>query len=79
MDAFDLDLQQNFCEIGCYRKADLVLERVLKMVWGRLKTIGQNPICPFSDDPFSNFLCFLLLPSVPLPALCRPHPDGGKG
>ncbi len=50
MDAFDLDLQQSFCEIGCYRKADLVLERVLKMVWGRLKTIGQNPICPFSDD-----------------------------
>ena len=30
MDAFDLDLQQSFCEIGCYRKADPVLERVLK-------------------------------------------------
>jgi len=37
MDAFDLDLQQSFCEIGCYRKADPVLERVLKIVWGRLK------------------------------------------
>lgn len=40
MDAFDLDLQQSFCEIGCYRKADPVLERVLKIVWGRLK--GKN-------------------------------------
>ena len=69
MDAFDLDLQQSFCEIGCYRKADLVLERVLKMVWGRLKIFRR----PFSKHP-SRFA-----PSVPLLALYRPRPNGGKG
>ena len=54
------------------------LKTTLRQRSNKYRKLPQT-ILTFSDDPFSIFLCFLLLPSVPLPALCRPRPNGGKG